>query len=71
METCGINLSRLTIDDIVNAMRVNGIKIIEIDPDSGRDISKPYAAVITEWFGSTTVFAWSNPFPLVDEIESV
>jgi len=55
METCGINLSRLTIDDIVNAMRINGIRIIDIDPESGRGISEPYAAVITEWFGSTTV----------------
>jgi len=55
METCGIDLSRLTIDDIVNAMRINGIRIIDIGPESGRDTSEPYAAVITEWFGSTTV----------------
>ena len=62
METCGIDLSRLTIDDIVNVMRINGIRTIDIGPESSRDISEPYAAVITEWFGSTTV---------VDEIESV
>lgn len=54
METSGLNLSSLTIDDIVNAMRLNGIRTIAIDPVCSSDISKPYRAAVTEWFGSTT-----------------
>lgn len=56
METSGVNLLSLTIDDIVNAMRVHRIRTIDIDPKSDwDDISKPYRAAITDWFGSKVV----------------
>lgn len=44
----------LTIDDIVNAMRINGIRTIDIDPTSDRNVDSPYNATLTEWYGSKT-----------------
>ena len=53
METSGLDITKLTIDDIVNAMRINGIKQIEIDTDqSTMKQTDPYSARVTEWFWS-------------------
>ena len=56
MEVSGLDIKKLTLDDIVNAMRINGIKTIEIDTKhtSQRHIEKEYSATITEWYGSVT-----------------
>ena len=43
------DLKRLTIDDIIEAMRINGIRSISIDTITEN-------VTVTEWYGSQTVF---------------
>lgn len=59
MESSGLDLAKLTLDDIVNAMRLNGIRQIEIDTHNTTRLGNAvncseYEATVTEWFGATT-----------------
>jgi len=55
METSGLDIRKLTIDDIINAMRVNGIKTIDVCTEhSTRDAEDDYIATVTEWYGAVT-----------------
>lgn len=53
--TSGIDLAAITIYDIINAMRINHIRQIQLDTKkSGCEIGRPYSATVTEWYGSVT-----------------
>lgn len=55
METSGLDLTKLTLDDIINAMRINGLRSIQLDMSiSGRKVNDPYHAKIVEWYGAVT-----------------
>ena len=55
MESSGLDLSKLTLDDIINAMRMNGIRKIDIHTtQSGRKPSDPFKAEVVEWYGAAT-----------------
>lgn len=59
MEFSGLDLAKLTLDDIVNAMRLNAIRQITIDTHNTTRLgnavnASEYDATITEWFGAET-----------------
>lgn len=64
METSGLDLRKLTLDDIINAMRINGIRSVVIDTIKTRMLhcatkqnttyDDKYVAIVTEWYGSAT-----------------
>lgn len=57
MVICDKDLQQLTIDNIVDAMRINGIRQIDINPNkSEMSLDGPIDAQITEWYGSITHF---------------
>ena len=51
-ESSGLDLKKLTLDDIINAMRIHGFRAITIDKSTDMSPESKYTATTEEWYGA-------------------